>query len=58
MKGSQLIGQAAHNLVKNRANVRDIYKFIRVPKDMVDNMPKVNANPFRKRPVAVKYDKD
>ena len=34
MKGGELIGQAAHNLVRNRTSVRDIYKFIRVPKEI------------------------
>ena len=58
MKGGELIGKAGHNLVRNRASVRDIYKFIRVPKDVVKNMPKATVNPFRKRPVAVTYDKD
>ena len=55
MKGSQIVGKAAHQLVRNRASVQDIYAHIRVPKE---GLPNAQANPYRKRPTAVTYDSD
>lgn len=58
MRSSRILGKAKHNLVPNRASVRDIYAHIRVPKEVREKLPNAAANPYRKRPVAVTYDHD